>query len=303
LDVQPWSFPVTQPDYPVMTPQPFARFVDRLMRVVLWAIALGFLAILLIFIGAILQKGWSVLNLSFLTKMPESLDAGGGIKPQLFNSLYLVALSLTLSLPIGLGAGIYMAEYAGEGRALRFLRLCIETLSATPSIVLALFGMIVFVQSFGWSFSIKSGAATLALLNIPIITRITELSLRSVPQEIKEASYGLGATRLQTIFKVLLPSAATGILTGVVLAAGRAFGESAILIFTAGTNASSTFPDFRLSVPGETLAVHLWYVTSDGTLPDAREIAAGTAAVMILSLLVLNLFVRLLDRHIRKRTR
>ena len=291
------------PGFHVFRPTTSAKLVDRLMRGLLWAIALGFVLVLLVFIGAILKQGWPVLNLAFLTRMPETLDAGGGIKPQLFNSIYLVLLSLGLSLPIGLGAGVYMAEYAGKGRTLNFFRLCIETLAATPSIVLALFGMIVFVQTMGWSFSIRSGALTLALLNIPVITRVTEVSLLAVPRDLKEASYGLGATKLQTILKVALPYAATGILTGVVLTAGRAFGESAILVFTAGTNASSVFPDFRLTVPGETLSVHLWYVTSDGTLPDAREIAAGTAAVMILVLLILNLAVRFLDRAIRRRTR
>ncbi|GLH69072.1 phosphate transport system permease protein PstA [Geothrix rubra] len=284
-------------------PRRLSRVTDRVMRLALWGLALAFIAVLAVFVGAILKQGWPVLNLGFLTRMPETLDAGGGIKPEIFNSLYLVALSLAISLPIGLGAGIYMAEYAGQGRILRFLRLCIETLAATPSIVLALFGMIVFVQMMGWSFSIRSGAVTLALLNIPVITRVTEVSLLAVPRELKEASYGLGATRLQTILKVALPYAATGILTGLVLTAGRAFGESAILVFTAGTNTSQTFPDFRLTVPGETLSVHLWYVTSDGTLPDAREIAAGTAAVMIVVLLVLNLSVRFLDRFIRRRTR
>ena len=288
---------------PALRPSPTARHMDRFMRGVLWAIALGFILVLLVFVGAILKQGWPVLNLGFLTRMPETMDAGGGIRPQIFNSIYLVLLSLGLSLPIGVGAGIYMAEYAGKGRTLNFFRLCIETLAATPSIVLALFGMIVFVQTMGWSFSIRSGALTLALLNIPVITRVTEVSLLAVPRELKEAAYGLGSTKLQAIFKVALPYAATGILTGLVLTAGRAFGESAILVFTAGTNASSHFPDFRLTVPGETLSVHLWYVTSDGTLPDAREIAAGTAAVMILVLLILNLAVRFLDRAIRRRTR
>ena len=286
-----------------MKPQALARWVDRLMRGVLWVIAVGFIAVLVVFVGAILKQGWPVLNLGFFTRMPEALDAGGGIKPELFNSIYLVVLSLALSLPIGIGAGIYLAEYAGQGRSLRFFRLCIETLAGTPSIVLALFGMIVFVQTLGWSFSLRAGAMTLALLNIPVITRVTEMSLRSVPLDLKEASYGLGATKLQTILKVLLPYSATGILTGVVLAAGRAFGESAILVFTAGTNVSSRFPDFRLTAPGESLAVHLWYVTSDGTLPDAREIAAGTAAAMILVLLILNIGVRFIDHRIRKRTR
>lgn len=286
-----------------MKPQALARWVDRLMRGVLWVIAIGFIAVLVVFVGAILKQGWPVLNLGFFTKMPETLDAGGGIKPELFNSIYLVVLSLAVSLPTGIGAGIYLAEYAGQGRVLRFFRLCIETLAGTPSIVLALFGMIVFVQTLGWSFSLRAGAMTLALLNIPVITRVTEMSLRSVPPDLKEASYGLGATKLQTILKILLPYSATGILTGVVLAAGRAFGESAILVFTAGTNVSSRFPDFRLTAPGESLAVHLWYVTSDGTLPDAREIAAGTAAAMILVLLILNLGVRFIDHRIRKRTR
>jgi len=288
---------------PVFKSSPTARLLDRAMGLALWGIAFAFILVLAIFVGAILKQGWPVLNLGFLTRMPETLDAGGGIKPQLFNSIYLVILSLAVSLPIGLGAGIYLAEYAGKGRALRFFRLCIETLAATPSIVLALFGMILFVQTLGWSFSLRSGALTLALLNIPVITRVTEVSLLAVPRDLKEASYGLGATKLQTILRVALPHAATGILTGLVLAAGRAFGESAILVFTAGTNTSATFPDFRLTVPGESLSVHLWYVTSDGTLPDAREIAAGTAAVMILVLLFLNLAVRFLDRAIRRRTR
>ncbi len=281
-------------------PRASALFVNRLMRGVLWVVALTFVVILVGFLGAILKQGWPVLNLAFLTKMPETLDAGGGIKPQLFTSIYLVALSLAFSLPVGIGAGVYMAEYAGQGRWMRFVRLCIETLSATPSIVLALFGMLIFVQALGWSFSIRAGALTLALLNLPVLTRVTELSLRGVGRELREAAYGLGATKLQTIVRVLLPAAAPGLLTGVVLAAGRAFGESAILVFTAGTNTSSVFPDFRLTVPGETLAVHLWYINSDGTLPDAREIAAGTAAVMILVLLLLNLTVRLLDRRLRR---
>ena len=286
-----------------LKPRRSSRLMDLAMKGMLWTVALSFIAALLVVMGAILKQGWPVLSWGFLTRMPETLDAGGGIRPELFNSLYLVALSLAISLPIGLGAGIYMAEYAKQGRWMNFLRLCIETLAATPSIVLALFGLMVFVQALDWSFSIRSGALALALLNIPVITRVTELSLRGVPHELKEASYGLGATKLQTILRALLPSAAPGLLTGTVLAAGRAFGESAVLIFTAGTNTSMTFPDFSLKAPGETLAVHLWYVVSDGTLPDAREIAAGTAAVMILVLLILNVLVRLLDRRLKRHAR
>ncbi|HZU52530.1 MAG TPA: ABC transporter permease subunit, partial [Holophagaceae bacterium] len=191
-----------------LRPRLSARIMDRAMKAALWAVALGFIAALLVVMGAILKQGWPVLNWGFITKMPETLDAGGGIRPQLFNSLYLVALSLAVSLPFGIGAGIYMAEYAKEGRWMNFLRLCIETLAATPSIVIALFGLMVFVQALDWSFSIRSGAMALALLNIPVLARVTELSLRGVAHELKEASYGLGATKLQTILRVLLPAAA-----------------------------------------------------------------------------------------------
>lgn len=286
-----------------LQPRRSARILDRAMKVLLWTVALAFIAALMVVMGAILKQGWPVLNWGFLRNMPETLDAGGGIRPQLFNSIYLVALSLAASLPLGIGAGIYMAEYAQEGRWMAFLRLCIETLAATPSIVIALFGFMVFVQALDWSFSIRSGAMALALLNLPVITRVTELSLRGVPHDLKEASFGLGATKLQTILRVLLPSAAPGLLTGIVLAAGRAFGESAVLVFTAGTNTSLVSPDFSLKAPGETLAVHLWYVVSDGTLPDAREIAAGTAAVMVLVLLVMNIVVRVLDRRLKRHVR
>lgn len=286
-----------------LKPRGSARVMDLVMKALLWVVALTFIAALLVVMGAILKQGWPVLNWGFLTKMPETLDAGGGIRPQLFNSLYLVSLSLAVSLPLGIGAGIYMAEYAKEGRWTNFLRLCIETLAATPSIVIALFGLMVFVQALDWSFSIRSGAMALALLNIPVLARVTELSLRGVGHDLKEASYGLGATKLQTIWKVLLPAAAPGLLTGTVLAAGRAFGESAVLVFTAGTNTSMVSPDFSLKAPGETLAVHLWYVVSDGTLPDAREIAAGTAAVMVLVLLIMNIVVRLVDRRLKRHVR
>ena len=286
-----------------LKPRGSARVMDLVMKALLWIVALTFIAALLVVMGAILKQGWPVLNWGFLTKMPETLDAGGGIRPQLFNSLYLVSLSLAVSLPLGIGAGIYMAEYAKEGRWTNFLRLCIETLAATPSIVIALFGLMVFVQALDWSFSIRSGAMALALLNIPVLARVTELSLRGVGHDLKEASYGLGATKLQTIWKVLLPAAAPGLLTGTVLAAGRAFGESAVLVFTAGTNTSMVSPDFSLKAPGETLAVHLWYVVSDGTLPDAREIAAGTAAVMVLVLLIMNIVVRLVDRRLKRHVR
>ena len=286
-----------------LRPRRSARIMDLVMKVALWGVALTFIAALLIVTGAILKQGWPVLNWGFITKMPEALDAGGGIRPELFNSIYLVALSLAASLPLGIGAGIYMAEYAKEGRWMNFLRLCIETLAATPSIVIALFGLMVFVQALDWSFSIRSGAMALALLNFPVIARVTEMSLRGVPHDMKEASYGLGATKLQTIIRALLPAAAPALLTGTVLAAGRAFGESAVLVFTAGTNTSMVSPDFSLKAPGETLAVHLWYVVSDGSLPDAREIAAGTAAVMVLVLLILNILVRLLDRRLKRHAR
>lgn len=208
---------------------------------------------------------------------------------------------MLFSVPLAVGAGIYLAEYAGNNRITDLVRLSTESLATVPSIVLGLFGMIIFVNILGLGFSIIGGSLALMLLNLPVLVRVTEESLRTVPQYYREASLALGATKWQTIWKVVLPNALPGIVTGVTLTAGRAIGETAILIFTAGTTVSRHMMDPDLLAAGETLAVHMWYVMGVGLVPDRVEIANGIGALLILSVLVMNLLFTLPVEILRRR--
>ncbi len=287
------------------------RTSDRLASAAISAVAGAAVALLAAFIGYFLWSGRSELNLHFLVSAPEFSKAGGGIGPQLFNSIYLVFLSSLVSVPIGVAAGMYLAEYARPGRTTDLLRLAIETLSSLPSIVVGLFGLLVFVTLTGWKYTLMGGALAVSILNLPVIARTSEDAIRSIPPSIKEGSLALGATRWQTLVRVLVPSALPGILTGVILAAGRAFGEAATLLYTAGMSspkldfsnwnpfsATSPLNPFR---PAETLAVYIWKVNSEGLVPDARQIADGASAVLILSVLAFNLLARALSRALHRR--
>ncbi|HVJ49580.1 phosphate ABC transporter permease PstA [Desulfitobacterium sp.] len=269
--------------------------MDKLATGVLWIAALMIIGLLVWFLVYILGRGLPYLNLQFLTG-PD------GVGAQLFNSFYILFLSLLFSLPIGIGAGIYLAEYAPQNKLTDLIRLSVECLASVPSIVFGLFGMIIFVNLLGLGYSILGGAATLALLNLPILVRVTEDSLRSVPSSYREASLALGATMWQTIRKVVLPTALPGIITGITLVAGRALGETAILIFTAGMNVSRYLFDTNPMAAGETLAVHLYAVKANplpGTNADA--IADGTAALLIIMVLVFNLLLALPSRWMQRR--
>lgn len=278
-----------------------ARLVDRLATTLLWLAAVTILGILIWFLVYILSRGLPVLSLHFITSPPSELSAGGGVGPQLFNTFYIVFLSLLFSLPFGLGAGIYLAEYARGGWLTSAVRLSTESLASVPSIVLGLFGMILFVNRLGLGFTILGGAATLALLNLPVLVRVSEEAIRAVPRSFREGSLALGATRYQTLLRVVIPSAVPGLVTGITLVAGRALGESAILIFTAGVSVSRRLFDLNPLAAGETLAVHLWYVNAEGVVPDATRIADGSAALLILVVLAFNLLIALPARWWQKR--
>jgi phosphate transport system permease protein len=267
------------------------RLYDRIATAALWVAGLVILVILAAFLVRILGRGLRYVDWTFLTTKPTAMSAGGGVGPELFNTFYLTGLSLLFSLPLGLAAGIYMAEYAKPGRLTDTIRLSVEALASVPSIVLGLFGMIIFVNAFGWGFSILGGALSLALLNLPVLVRITEESIRSVPQSFREGSLALGATRWQTVVKAVLPTSIPGILTGVTLVAGRAVGETAILIYTAGVTVSRHFPAWTVRAAGETLAVRIWYIKSEALVPDADRIAAGTSALLLLVVLVFNILL------------
>lgn len=260
---------------------------------VLWLVGLSILGLLAVFLGYILYKGLPILSLAFVLGKSSDMMAGGGVGAQWFNSFYMLAISLGISLPVALGAGIYLAEYAKETKLTKCIRLSVESLATVPSIVLGLFGMILFVHVMDLGFSIIGGALTLVLLNLPLLVRVTEEAIRTVPKSYKEASLALGATKLQTVLRVILPEALPGIITGITLTAGRALGETAILIFTAGTTVSRHMFDFDVMAGGETLAVHLWYLMSTGLVPDRELIADGIGALLILTILIGNILLML----------
>lgn len=277
------------------------KLVDRAANLGLWLAGLAILGILAAFLTYILFKGLPVLSWNFVTGMSSDINAGGGVGPQLFNSFYILFLSLAFSLPVAVGAGIYLAEFAGRSRLTDLIRLSTESLATVPSIVLGLFGMIIFVNTLGLGFSIIGGALTLSLLNIPVLVRVTEEAIKTVPAQYREASLALGATKWQTIRRVVLPTALPGIITGLTLTAGRALGESAILIFTAGTTVSRQLPDPSLLAAGETLAVHMWYVMAVGLVPDRVEVANGIGALLIITILIFNLVFTIPGRLLQRK--
>lgn len=279
------------------------QIADRLATAVLWAVGILILLILAGFLLPILMEGLPVIDWQFLTTRSSAYRAGGGVGAQLFNTIYITALSLLFSFPVGVAAGIYMAEYAKPGRMTDLIRLSVEALASVPSIVLGLFGMILFVNYMGWGFTILGGSLSLALLNLPVLVRNTEEAIRGVPQSYREGSLALGATQWQTISRVVLPSALPGILTGLTLVAGRALGETAVLIYTAGVTASRHFPNPDVMVAGETLAVRIWSVTAEGLVPDADRIAMGASALLILLVLLVNFLIALPLWRYRRRMR
>ncbi len=226
----------------------------------------------------------------FLIALPSETTAGGGVGPEIFNTIYFAVLSTAITLPIGVGAAVYLARFARSQRFVGAVRMALDTLASLPSIVYGLFGFLVFVVQMKAGYSLFAGAFVLALLNLPLVVGIAEESMHAVPRELDEASLALGATPVQTALRVTIPYAWPGILSALVLSVGRVFAESAPLIMTAGTtisrsNAYSLDP-FR---GGETLAVHLWYVNSAGLAPDRADVSAGTAAVLVVLVGLTNL--------------
>jgi phosphate transport system permease protein len=226
----------------------------------------------------------------FLIALPSETQAGGGVGPEIFNTIYFAVLSTAITLPIGVGAAVYLARFARSQRFVGAVRMALDTLASLPSIVYGLFGFLVFVVQMKAGYSLFAGAFVLALLNLPLVVGIAEESMHAVPRELDEASLALGATPVQTALRVTIPYAWPGILSALVLSVGRVFAESAPLIMTAGTtisraNAYSLDP-FR---GGETLAVHLWYVNSAGLAPDRADVSAGTAAVLVVLVGLTNL--------------
>ena len=278
-----------------------AKVFDKLATLLMWLAGFVILGILAAFLIFILYKGVPVLTWDFIFGKSSDIQAGGGVGAQLFNSFYILLLSLLVSIPLAIGAGVYLAEYAGDNKLTDLIRLSTESLATVPSIVLGLFGMIIFVNTLGMGFSIIGGALTLMLLNLPVLVRVTEEAVRNVPVHYREASLALGATKWQTIWRVVLPNALPGIITGITLTAGRALGETAILIFTAGTTVGRQIVNFDVTSAGETLAVHLWYVMAVGLVPDRVEIANGSGALLVITILILNLLFTIPSKILQRK--
>lgn len=288
-----------------------AKKLDKLATAVLYTIASIIVTILASLILYILVRGLPHISWSFLTGRSSAFQAGGGIGIQLYNSFFLLVITLIISVPLSMGAGIYLAEYAKKGPVTNFVRTCIEILSSLPSVVVGLFGYLIFVVQFEYGFSIISGALALTVFNLPQMTRNVEDSLKQVHHTQREAGLALGISRWETVVHVVIPEALPGIVTGVVLASGRIFGEAAALIYTAGQSAPaldwSNWNILSVTSPisifrqAETLAVHIWKVNSEGTIPDGTIVSAGSAAVLLIFILIFNFGARKFGSYLHKK--
>jgi phosphate transport system permease protein len=239
--------------------------------------------ILVFIVGFVLEKGLPVLGLSFLFSNPEDMGRAGGIFPTLIGTLVLPLLAILIATPLGLGTSVYLAEYTRENRITKVIRFGTDCLAGIPSIIFGLFGFIFFVTTLGMGWSILSGGLTLAFMILPTIIRTSEEAIKAVPKSYRDVSFSLGATRWQTVRRVILPNALPGILTGIMLGIGRSIGETAAVIFTAGSSLrlpSSIFDSTR------TMAVHFYILAREGI---SSENAYGTAAALIIAVLLVNL--------------
>lgn len=256
-----------------------------IMLILLIGAATLTLAILLFIIVYILVKG--VPNLSWSLFEWNYTSENSSMMPAIINTIIMTALSLLIAVPFGVGAAIYLVEYAKRGnKIVGLVRITAETLTGIPSIVYGLFGMLFFVTQLKWRLSILAGAFTLAIMVLPVIMRTTEEALMAVPDSYREGSYGLGAGKFRTVFQIILPSAMPGILSGIILAIGRIVGETAALIYTAGTVTSIPNVKQGLLSSGRTLAVHMYVLSSEGL---HMEPAYATAVVLLLVVLCMNL--------------
>lgn len=254
--------------------------------------ALGFLllglsmAIVLFFLGSIIYfifiKGIKAISWEFLTQAPRAAMTAGGVAPAIIGTLYLTIGAMAFSVPLGIACAVYLCEYSQKNIAVNIIRMSINNLAGVPSVVFGLFGLAVFVKFFGFGVSILSGSLTLGMLVLPSIISATQESLLAIPHSLREASLALGATKWQTIKKIILPTALPGILTGIILSIGRVAGETAPILFTAATFYIKGYPN---SVFSEVMALpyHIYALMTEGTHPaEQTQIAYGCALILLI---------------------
>ena len=255
---------------------------EKIAKLVIWAAAIVVLAVLASVILHILINGLPVINWTFLTAAPRNMGREGGISTTISGTLLVTVVAILIAAPFGIGTAFYLAEYTSEGAVTRVIRFSAESLAGIPSIVFGLFGFIFFVIYLGLGWSILSGGLTLAVMVLPTIIRTSEEAIHSVPNIYREVSFSLGATKWQTITRVVFPAALPGIANGVILSVGRCVAETAAVILTAGS--ALRVPSSLLS-PTRTMAVHFFILAREGI---SMENAYGTAALLIILIFIIN---------------
>ena len=270
------------------------------VRILMWMAAGITAALTLFLLGYVLIKGLPNITWELLSTKPSYLRGTVGILPDILNTLYIILTTLLIVLPLGVGAAIYLTEYAANRKLVGMIEYAAETLSGIPSIIYGLFGSLFFCQFMDLDKSLLAGALTLVIMNLPTIMRTTQESLKTVPQSYREGAFGLGAGKWRVIRTVVLPNCVEGVITGCILSVGRIVGESAALLFTAGfAHALNNFKDALLS-SGSTLTVALYvYATEDGNF----EVAFAIAAILMILTLLINLSATLIGKYFERKSK
>ncbi len=277
-----------------------ARTVEMLARAVTGAAAFGVLGVVAFILGYILYRGAGSIDWEFLTAPPRMFMTQGGIWPAIYGTLLLTFWTAVFAIPVGIMAGIYLAEYAPKGAFTRVIRLAIANMAGVPSIVYGLFGLALFVLTVGFGRSVIAGALTLACLTLPVIITATEEALLQVPQDLRQASLALGATRLRTVLRIVIPAAAPGIVTGSILGLSRAAGETAPILVTA----VAFYSPVPRTVFDETMALpyHLYIMATQAVKP-APDVVWGTALVLVAGVSIINVVAAAWRTRQRRRIR
>ncbi|MDR2386252.1 MAG: phosphate ABC transporter permease PstA [Deltaproteobacteria bacterium] len=273
---------------------------DILATTVIVALAGFILLVLASLLIYILVQGISAINWEFLTQFPRESMTKGGILPAIVGTLYLALGSMVISIPLGFGAAIYLSEYAKQGALVSIIRLGVANLAGVPSVVFGLFGLSLFVTTFGFGRSLLSGCLTLGLLTLPTVTAAAEEALRQTPASFREAALALGANRFQAIRQVILPAALPGMLTGAILALGRAAGETAPITLTSATSFSPSLPDSPFN-EAMALTTHVYNLATNGAnIAGTKHLQFGTSLVLMAIVLGLSLAAVVLRARLRR---
>src|SRR5512136_2333511 len=274
------------------------RFITQsIAKILIWVAALSTIGVMILILFQILKEGLPVLSLRFFLDSPRSMGREGGIFSTIIGTLALTVVAIIFATPLGVGTAIFLREFTRESRISRLIRFGTDCLAGIPSIIFGLFGFVFFVITLNMGWSIVSGGLTLAAMILPTIISTTEEAIKAIPYSYREVSYSLGGTKWQTVTRVILPNALSGIFTGIILSVGRSIGETAAVILTAG---SSVVMPTSLFSPIRTLSIHFYILAREGI---SMKMAYGTGAALILFVLAVNIIAQwLITRYIRRRT-